>query len=263
MAIDPLALRKIEIHGVPGTTSIPGLTVSDPGTLVTDRTGFITCTAVMKIRHDRANLMPDINSPHPVFGSILLMEHRALSLKGGFATAMCEYCGILGVSTTPVYQLFVGVGEEPISTHPKFKTDIGGTPVAPLNGARFRNVSNGTIVGVGLTPPVTTTTNIGYVFDSFEIMANETDLNEFAGVSSYLEVSQITWRKTWNTLSTIPVDVSTVGKIVTPEGFPPTISPRNWLDMGISVDYRPGINQLTHDWKASGLRKWNLIIYGT
>lgn len=260
MALNQIPLRLLEIHGRPATTSIPHLSVPDPGVLVTDRTGFITCTAVLKIRHDLANSMPNINDPHPIFGNGILMEHRALALKGGFATATCEFVGIQGASTTPIYQLFVGVAEEPISTHPRFKTDIGGTPVAPLNGAVFRNSDNGTMVRVGGN---TTTTNIGYVFDHFVIMANETDLSEFAGISSYLEVSQITWRKSWNTLSTIPVDVTTIGKIVVPEGTPPTIAgPRNWFDMGISVDFRPGLNVLTHDWKASGLRRWNTVLYG-
>jgi hypothetical protein len=206
------------------------------------------------------NILPKVNSVHPIF-TYISMEKREMSLKGPYARAVCSYAGIensVSDFTAPFYELIIGLSEEPIETHPNFVSKIGWTAMAPKNGAVFRHVNTGQRV----TQYAKASNNDGYVFDSFLVFVDG-KLNEFAKVESYLEASQVTWRKTYNGVAH-PSNLVEAGKIGNPDGPAPSLpSGRNWLDMGITATKRGSAVQLVHEWRASGRRGWIQSVYGS
>jgi hypothetical protein len=242
-----------------------GIILNDPGTLTTDRTGLATCTATFKVRKDHWQTMPNLWSPHPIFGFIG-MEHRELSFQGPFAVAVCKYAGVDAImyqngNSSPVYDLCVGVSEEPIETHPDFAS-FAGSPMSPINGANFRLLEKGTIVNAKTaTKPEGPD---GYVFDSFDIFTGDGKggKNKFAKVESYLEASQLTWRMTYNS-KVSPASIAGVGLIGDPIGPAPRLAgKRNWLFMGITSTKRGSAYQTSMEWRASGRSGWIEEIYG-
>lgn len=231
-----------------------GIITSDPGTLITDRTALATCTAVFMIKQSRWMELPDVGASHPIF-TFIQMERRELSLRGAYAVASCSYAGIQYEFTQPVYELLVGLSDEPIETHIDF-LKFAGTPKKPLNGAIFRDLK-----GNKVTAENPAQSDAGYVFDSFFVNVGG-KLNKFAKVESYLESAQMTWKKTWNARASAS-DISKVGKIDSPDGGAPNLDPkRNWLNMGLSSTRRGSAYQMTMEWRASGRRGWIEEIYG-
>ena len=247
--------NNLEFHGSSRTI------LHDPGELMTDRKGLVTCTAVFYIVVQNFHELPDLGAKHPIFGG-LGMESRKLSLKGAHAIAECNYAGVTingrpGVDPTITYELTVGLSEEPIETHPKFVTTLGGTPKNPGNGAIFRHAGTGALAYEGAPAP----TDDGYVFDSFAPIYGGAQ-NPFAKVSAYLDSCAMTWRRT----SVSPVSTSSVskaGKIDTPSGNPPKLATgRNWLNMGVTQTQRGAAFVSSEEWRASGPNGWNADIYG-
>ena len=228
-----------------------GVLMSDPGTLTTDRTKLQTCTAEFTCPANSFRSLPNIGSVHPIFGTIT-MERRVVSVKGAYAVAQCCYAGIDEDETAPVYETISGLCESPIETHPNF-TAFAGTPSAPINGANFRK---GDMIVNAASP--STTGDSGYVFEGFDVMVGGVR-NEFAGVTSYLEAGQITFRATWNVRKWVPG--SAAGKIGSPSGPAPAIV-GTWLDMGFTSTQRGSVYQVSREWRASGRRGWNAQIYG-
>src|SRR6266446_8774597 len=118
----------------------PNLIIELPGEVTTDPYGLETCTTVFKCSMDRWDLVPSLFSANP-FLSYLRMEKRQVSISGegsrGFLRIAGEYAGIPGGQSVPIFEVGVGVGEEPIQTHKNFVSGIGGKPSSPLNGAVF------------------------------------------------------------------------------------------------------------------------------
>lgn len=247
-------LNSTEYHG----NLSGGYLIQSYGKLTTDRYLLDTCTAIFIARRSDFALLPNIGSVHPQWNWIS-MEHREMSIEGPWAIANCDFAGVVK-DTIPIYELCGGLGEEPIETHPQFVSKIGGSPSAPKNGATFRSVAN---------PPVFVTaankasSDAGYVFNGFEIFTGSV-LNTLAGVRSYLAADQITWKFTQNFLaSNFTYGLGTLGKISTPMGPAPSLpSGGNWLDMGFSTTLRGGAIQVVKEWRASGRRGWNSLIYG-
>lgn len=246
----PYQDKLIEYHGT--TTTLR----TKDGKLVTDRYGLRTCTAEFSIPRAYWQALPDLGAVHPIFGYIS-MSHRELSLDAAWATALCEYEGV-PAPTPPIYELVVGVGEEPIETHPRFVSDIGGRPSGPLNGAIFFNPKTGDYVNEG-SPA---SSDAGYVFFAFAATLSDGTKNPFAKIEQYLDPSQMTWRAT----TYVPAGqtaIGRVGHIAPPQGPAPQLpSPMNWLDMGLSSTQRGSAFQLVQEWRASGPRGWNGIVYG-
>lgn len=246
------------------------LVLDDPGVLKTDNTGLTSCTAIISFpAHLHGTYLSNVSlllgASHPIFGSSfsLLMESREVAFKGPRAIAKCAYAGIDNTysdgGTPPQYELIINTSESPIATHPEFDTDIGGTPTAPLNGANFRHVD-------GSFPPAragaVASSNLGYVFDSFDQTDENGNLLELAGVSAFLEAGA-TWRKSWK-MNRLPTttDVGRIGMIEFPEGNPPTPSGRSWLNMGINVTHqRGGAYFWDKEWRLSGRNGWTTKIY--
>jgi hypothetical protein len=229
----------------------PGLMTESPGQLVTDIYGLDTCTAVFKCPSDRFDLVPLMFSYHPLFPWVN-MERRRLDVSPegnrGYLVITGEFAGVAG-STEPIYELDLGLSEEPIQTHHKFVSEIAGTPSAPLHGAIFLD-SEGSI---------TEDDSLG-VFDKF-ITTIDGDLNPFAGLESYLDFSNAIWRRT--VLQTFPpVDLYQLGYIDYPDGpFPALYAGQNWLFVGESYIQRGLVYSVKTEWRASGRRGWNSTIY--
>jgi hypothetical protein len=220
------------------------------GELSTDLYGLTTCSLTAKCPQDRWDLVPPLFDYHPLF-SYLNVERQRIQIKDGFLWINLEYAGITGAVTTPIYELSLGVGETPIEAHPKFATQIGGTPSAPLNGAIFLHPSTNQI----------TTDNTKGVFDRFASQFAGGP-NIYAGVTSYIDFGQATWRvRQYQTFQ--PADISYVGKISWPEGPAPSLGgARNWLLQSVNFERRGNVYGVTKEWRASGPRGWDPIVYG-
>jgi hypothetical protein len=226
----------------------PGLVIEVIGELSTDLYGLSTASLTAKCPQNRFDLVPPLFSYHPVWTN-LNAERQRITIKEGFLWITMEYAGIFGI-TQPIYELCLGVGEEPIVTHPKFVLQIAGKPSAPLNGAIFLNPSTGKI---------TRNDGIG-VFDRFSSQFSGQP-NQFAGLESFLDFSQAVWRKRqYQTYQ--PTDASYVGKILQPEGPAPYLGTgRNWILQSINFEQRGIVYGVTKEWRASGFRGWNQIVY--
>lgn len=228
-----------------------GLVVKDSGTIVRDRYGMDSGSVVYQTsRVDWAARIPALASAHP-YASWLRCEKVAMTIAPGIVLFACEYSGVNGAST-PVYELDEGVSEEPVETHPKFVTDIGGKPSSVLNEAVFVDAESG----------IQTDSDARGIFSRFKIVAGGVR-NPYAGVSRYLDASQVTWTKTWVTTSR-PSDASTVGLIASPEGSPPSLGTgRNWLYVGLGYEERGGgtVFKIKKTWRASARGGWRTEMY--
>ena len=228
-----------------------GLVTKDSGTIVRDRYGMDQGGVVFQCRQDGwASHIPALGSAHP-YAAWLACEKVAMTIAPGVVLFACEYAGVSGAAD-PVYELEIGCSDEPIETHPKFVSDIGGSPSSPSNGAIFVDVETG----------APTDDDEKGVFSRFTIMAGG-DKNPYAGVSKYLDASQVTWTMTQVT-SSRPSDVSELGTIDTPSGSPPSLANgRNWLYVGLSYEVRGGgtVYKVKYSWRASRMGGWITAMY--
>jgi hypothetical protein len=172
------------------------------------------------------NTYPSLFESHPTY-PWLHLEKQKVDFTPGYVVVTSGYAGIAGgqSETTHIYELCLGLGEEPIETHPKFQSEIAGSPSSPLNGAIFIDFETG---------KKTMDDNRG-VFDRFQ---NTLDgvRNTFAGISAYLDLAQITWRERYVT-NTRPSDGSDIGYKDTPSGpAPSVVAHAYWLYAGLTYD---------------------------
>ena len=245
-----------------------GLILEDPGTLKVSRTGMATCTAVFKIVKSQYGSLPRIGSSHPIF-TFMTLDSSEIALSGAWAVLSGSYVGLQDEydDSSPTYELVVGLSEEPIETHPKWATHIGGTATAPKNGAIYEKVANGqpTTVQRG---GGTTATNKGFLFKAFELCydpdrntASTDKLNAYAKITHYLSACQVTWKRN-STKKLTASQIHKVGYIDTPKGPAPSLpSPRKWLNMGITQSQTGKIYQVSEEWRASDVRGWIPDIY--
>jgi hypothetical protein len=147
----------------------PGWVIEDDGF------GLLTASVVYKTSHgtstgtpatgaEALGKTPQRGDPFPQDGRMHC--HRASSSldANGIQTISVDYVGIAkGNTTIPNVSGRFSSNQEPISTHPKFVSDIGGNASTPKNGAVFNDDG------------------------SFKRFANSTPpLDQFYGVTSYL-----------------------------------------------------------------------------
>lgn len=245
--------KGIEYHGN------QGLILSRVGSLNTDSKGVDTCDAEWTIRKDRWTQLPRRGSPHPLWSHIAMNERR-VSIDGAFAIARCSYEGVSSEETNkPEYELVLGVESSAIETHPDFDKRIGGKPTAGLNGAMWRRCDNDSDVRGGAFGNATEDAN--YVFWKFSNFIGNAK-NPFAGIENYLDACSVVWRKTVMSKESL-TELLKAGKIDRPEGPVPRLpGARNWLNMGTSQKRRGFSFEHTTEWKASGPKGWNRLIYG-
>jgi hypothetical protein len=238
--------------GPPGVLTLfgaDGLVVQDPGDVHTDIYGLETCTAIFKAPEDRFDLVPLMFIAHPLF-TYLNMERRRLEITPGYLIITGEFAGI-PADTVPIYELSLGVADEPIESHPSFVDSIGGSPSNPLNGAYFIDPATGG----------RSTDNSSGEFSHFTTTLCDGTLNTFAGISAYFSADQITWRERYVTTGR-PSDATSVGHIQNPAGpYPTPPSGGNWLYASLNYEQRGLCYFVTKEWRASGRRQWNSSIY--
>lgn len=217
-----------------------GLIPEDPGELMTDIFGLSTVTTVWKCPIDRRNLIPPMLVRHPLY-PYTNMERRRIQMGQGHFIITGDFAGVENSTSIPIYELCLGVADEPIVTHPKFEAGIGGTPSAPLHGAIF----------LGPDGQVSSDDEVG----QFAYFNHST--TEFVGIESYLAADQMTWRQRY--VSVFIPDTSQVGYINSPPG--PHPSAPNWIQVGANYEQRGLAYFITNEWRASGRRGWSNTIY--
>ena len=225
--------------GVGSTVFGNDITIEESGELVTDIYGLSTVTTVLKIAQDAPNLVPAMFSLHPIY-QYTALERRREQHRDGYIIVTGDYAGVNGTSQ-PIYELTVGVQDEPIVAHPKFISSIGGTPSAPRNGAVF----------LGPDGQVTTDDSVGQ-FAYFKVDS------DFAGVESYLAADFVTWRERYATNSLF--FYSDIGFLSSPSGGPP-VQATNWIKISSNIERRGLCWMVTNEWRAGGRRGWNQTIY--
>lgn len=226
-----------------------GLILEPGGELVEDRYGLTSGQLRYRMPVGRHDLKPAYNSPHPL-ASFCLLERRRVVMTPGWWTLICDYAGSEQDESDPEYDLEIGTSREPVETHPRFVTHIGGKPSAPLNGAVF----------VDETGFPTSDDKLG-VFDRFRMLKPNGERNPLAGMSAYEAANQTHWVKSW-TSRTRPTDGGAVGKIDNPEGPNPSYDGRNWLYMGLQYRRRGGAYSIRKIWRLSGPGGWVEAVYG-
>jgi len=225
-----------------------GFIIEDPGDVHTDLYGLETCLATFKVPQDRLDLVPPMFAFHPIF-TYLNMERRRINITPGYLIITGEFAGINGGSTTPIYEIAIGLSDEPIVTHPKFVQYIGGKPSSPLNGAIFLDPEG----------EITSDDSVGQ-FAYFQHVSGGVQ-NALAGVDSYLAADQIVWRQKYYSTAR-PTLTTQVGYISSPIGpVPPTIGSGNWLLTGCTYEQRGNVFFICNEWRHSGRRGWNSVIY--
>jgi hypothetical protein len=216
-----------------------GLIPEDPGELMTDIFGLSTVTTVWKCPIDRRNLIPPMLVQHPIY-TFANMERRRIQMGQGYLIITGDFAGVEGTTSIPIYELCIGVADEPIVTHPKFAGSIGGTPSDPLNGAIFLGPD-------GQVSSDNETAQFAYFNHS----------TNFVGIESYLAADQMTWRERY--VSRFQPNASNVGYINFPPGGPPGAS--NWIQISANFEQRGLSYFITNEWRAGGRRGWNNTIY--
>lgn len=213
-------------------------------TLTQDKAGLWEGTIVYSCPvGEGGDHVPMIGTPHPAI-RFMVVEKVNVHTQDGWDIVEIGYAGAdLDANgeppTQPVYELAVSVGEEPIETHPDFRSVLAGHPGNKLNGAEFDAAVTGKFLGF---------------FDS---------TNKLYGVKGYLDAGQITWRVTKLTRTSIST-LNKVGCIDTPVGPAPELGgSRNWLFMGATSEKRGTAYVSTYEWRASGRRGWDTDIYAS
>ena len=223
-----------------------GWFLTSPGSLQTDRYGLATASARWR-RQDIANTTNpgspvSFGQTHPIW-FFLNCDKVVISQSENGWDCEASFFGVDGIPQ-PIYDLDLSTSEEPIETHANFRTSIGGTPAAPLNGAQFSTDTNTLGEFIGFNGP----------------FANTTAEDTWRGIRSYLAPGAV-WRKTQVT-ATRPNDIADVGNIDVPEGSPPALgSGRNWLYKGLTYEQKGLTYTVRKEWLLSGRRGWNTTIY--
>jgi hypothetical protein len=215
-------------------------TTVNPGELMTDIFGLSTVTTVWKLKADAAvfSLLPMLMQ-HPIY-TFTNMERRRVQISEGYYIVTGDFAGVDGGRSPSIYELCLGVADEPIETHPDFESDIGGTPSNPLHGAIF--------LGPDGQPSSDNATG------RFAYFNHSTNL---VGIESYLAADQMTWRERY-VINTQPTP-GNVGHIDSPAGPAPVAI--NWIKLSCNYEQRGLAYFVTNEWRASGRRGWNTLIY--
>jgi len=199
---------------------------------------------------------------HPDFPSLLAYDSNVTRGKAGTGWLDIEFRGMdpaFGQSQIPppVYTRERSTGNEPLMTHPKWITDIAGTPHAPLNGAQFISVTGNVEsfnpgVSGGPDPGFNEATATFHQWLSNSIMAGRDD---------YLAPGMV-FLKTYTAFSDSK-DASQVGKFSKPDGPAPTPPEGyDWFYLGETSTDEAGLFRIQASWKLCPTDKGTKIIYG-
>lgn len=203
-----------------------------------DRYGLATCQReIVVLTSNLVTSMPAKGAIHPVFTSMAVEKTGWATLPGGLMSKISiNYAGFIGSLPDPVYEVAGSTNSDPIATHKDFVTTIGGTILAPKNGAVFDKVTR--------------------EFRCF----SSTSPNRLAGVTKYLNIGA-TWTKIYYSLTPI-ASLDNLAKIEAPDGGPPSATGgRTWLRTGETDERRGFVHQGKIIWTISDRKGWNPLIY--
>tara|TARA_B100000927_G_scaffold285570_1_gene275836 strand:+ start:256 stop:948 length:693 start_codon:yes stop_codon:yes gene_type:complete len=157
---------------------------------------------------------------------------------GGYIITEVDYIGLQSGPTNYYVEYTGTVQEEPIETHDKFVSDIGGTVSNPKNQAIF-DAKTGEFIGFPGNAP-----------------------NDLGGVKGYLSPS-ITARVTYYAYGPKKGNINDLGnKSNPPVNLPKHQSGANWLLVGVSFrEFATITVQVTEEYMLSGRKGWNDLIY--
>jgi len=135
-------MMSYDVFGDQGLRILPGATFS------VTREGLLSGTQVFEAPKTKINLFPRRGSRHPFFRKLIMSDYT-ITLNEALARMEGRYYGVDNANergeTERVYSLVMGTGQEPIETHPDFRS-IAGTPARPLRGARFIDPETGKVI---------------------------------------------------------------------------------------------------------------------
>lgn len=206
---------------------------------------------------------------HPDFDFLIRKNAVLRRVGGGLGTAVINYWGVEANLESSTYSLEATASLQPIETHPKFKSDIGGYgalgdadyPQHTKHSARFDK--DGKFLGFGTTE----TSNTG-----------EKTENPFSGVRSYYAPSVVYKESTLCGENHVAVMLDKLGQIDVPsqpdeENQMPSLLPntdaiggfgseiRNFLLLGVDATPIGKGSRRNKRWMLSGPRGWNQLIY--
>lgn len=211
-----------------------------------DSFGIITLTINKTIDLTNSDIQQsDVQSmPNTTYGNLRCVSASVSQNDQGIGTRTEVYMGTNG--THYRYRLTTSGAQEPIQTHPDFKTTLAGDGDSPLNNAVFKGEE------------------VDSEFDYFPPNAG----NDLEGVSAYLEPAMEV-EVTVVTISGSMADptfhslYNNIGEIRTPTGGGAPALPlgRNWLLTGSSQEIIGGAVKATYLYRMSGRKGWNSLIY--
>lgn len=182
------------------------------------------------------------------FAGLQLEEKALVFAEGDQASLILRWVGTAtssGSSSEPLPDPFWSVSrtpsQDPIDSNMQFKTVIGGTPNAPLNGAIFDD--EGLFVGFPATLP-------------------NGDENDYAGLTKYLE-NALVLRKQWvsrfepNGSEVVPrIDTPVISASRGIGRLPAQLGRRNYLKTDLAYTRRGPVFEINEEWTLSGPRGW-------
>jgi len=218
--------------------NLSGLILQPNWSLLYKQDGSIQGRCVFKCpASDGIGNIPPIGTPHPKKNDAKSYDAELVVTENEIAVITVDY---IGLHTPQPYQIeYIGtVGEEPIETHPKFVSSIGGTAASPKNNAKF-DAETGEFIGFPADAP-----------------------NKLGGVRGYLAPSSVV-RVSYYTASALS-GLSDLGEKQSPPylGFISIGGSKNWLKTNWSRrDFGTFLYQITEEYTLSGKDGWNTLIY--
>lgn len=183
---------------------------------------------------------PTGDDRHPKY-PFLELDLVTVRQRGVWGIISAEYFGIDGKETEPVFELSNSAGEYPIETHPNFKKWIESSEIL-----RNQIDEDGSFKGFPYGPA-----------------QGGEDYENLYGVESYLSFGEVIWRKTWNSRTPPTVrEIASIGFVSDPDGELYTPSGRDWIKITDSYTTRGKTHQRIQEWKLSGPKGANPLIYG-
>jgi hypothetical protein len=200
-------------------------------------------------------------SPHPDFPSLLAYGVKIIRRPGIINGLLSiEYRGLdpaLSFPPPPIYTIETTTGNEPISTHPKWVSQIAGTATVPLNGAQFVSYD---VSGANYNP-APAAGNPGTYQAANAVFFQWLNGSIFTGVEDYLAAG-IIFKKTYTSFGN-PGDASSVGSFSSPSGPAPNLPANyNWFFLGETSEDNAGLYRNEATWKAVPTGDAANIIYG-
>jgi len=220
---------------------------------------YIAKTSVVVAEHDALKLgqkYEKVLATDPNFPGLLLEEKEILFDEGDQATLLLTWEGVTSETLPPPFWRIVRTPqEEPIESHRRFVSSIGGTATNPLNGAVFDS-ETGLFEGF----PMTANANLRGV--SKYLAENIVVTKEYVAINQPNDNFEIPIIRTPRITEIDPLDPDAVPDRGI-EAIPSIPLGYNWLQTDLVYTRRGNVYEITEEYTASGIGGWNSLIYAT